>query len=444
MALIKCSECSGEISDKALSCPHCGNPICTEQNSGIVQTDDTTLAREQDIIKKQLLPSITRVIIRICALSICLFILLVPASFLLIQVLPSNTLTHKFIQPTQELQNRISENISKTIEMDKSELISKAITSKAVPNNINSLAVQNNPDGSKLYPVQYINLWGYEFYTSKIDKSGDIDIGSEAKQNIAKLLKKLTIPPTLTKKLIIVHVDPTLVYQGDRIQIPWVKEKISISLQPEGGTHQEVYGGSVIALNNLVSNDSAANQAQNSDALDQMFLQGVLLAEQQGVLVHELGHLIGSQLTDVEWKRYYKLRGIPSGTARRSSNWNMSPFEDFAEAYKNTYGYGDVRTLFGTLIETGTGDMTTPCMEISVNLQNEWRTKHPIKDNEEYLIYSPSKMDEAKAAIHSDPTLQACRRKNIKGQFGTNYVSEVNETTKKYIESIVTRLNTSK
>lgn len=27
MALIKCSECGREISDKAASCPHCGNPI---------------------------------------------------------------------------------------------------------------------------------------------------------------------------------------------------------------------------------------------------------------------------------------------------------------------------------------------------------------------------------------------------------------------------------
>lgn len=29
MALIKCSECGAEISDKATTCPHCGNPICS-------------------------------------------------------------------------------------------------------------------------------------------------------------------------------------------------------------------------------------------------------------------------------------------------------------------------------------------------------------------------------------------------------------------------------
>lgn len=27
MALIKCSECGKEISDKAINCVHCGNPI---------------------------------------------------------------------------------------------------------------------------------------------------------------------------------------------------------------------------------------------------------------------------------------------------------------------------------------------------------------------------------------------------------------------------------
>ena len=27
MSLIKCSECGGDVSEKAVSCPHCGNPI---------------------------------------------------------------------------------------------------------------------------------------------------------------------------------------------------------------------------------------------------------------------------------------------------------------------------------------------------------------------------------------------------------------------------------
>jgi len=30
MALIKCGECSKEISDRAESCPHCGNPVAAD------------------------------------------------------------------------------------------------------------------------------------------------------------------------------------------------------------------------------------------------------------------------------------------------------------------------------------------------------------------------------------------------------------------------------
>lgn len=38
MALIKCSECHREISDRAMTCPHCGNPIIsTEENPVTIQ-----------------------------------------------------------------------------------------------------------------------------------------------------------------------------------------------------------------------------------------------------------------------------------------------------------------------------------------------------------------------------------------------------------------------
>lgn len=35
MSLIKCSECQKEISDQAVSCPHCGNPV----HKQVVQAD---------------------------------------------------------------------------------------------------------------------------------------------------------------------------------------------------------------------------------------------------------------------------------------------------------------------------------------------------------------------------------------------------------------------
>ena len=43
MALIKCSECGGTVSDKAEKCPHCGCPVsCIIQN---LQEDDENIAK---------------------------------------------------------------------------------------------------------------------------------------------------------------------------------------------------------------------------------------------------------------------------------------------------------------------------------------------------------------------------------------------------------------
>ena len=37
MALIQCSECSKDVSDKAEACPHCGNPIVAAQTLVVVE-----------------------------------------------------------------------------------------------------------------------------------------------------------------------------------------------------------------------------------------------------------------------------------------------------------------------------------------------------------------------------------------------------------------------
>lgn len=46
MALVKCGECQKEISDKAESCPHCGNPINTinanSQKVEVVEVERTS------------------------------------------------------------------------------------------------------------------------------------------------------------------------------------------------------------------------------------------------------------------------------------------------------------------------------------------------------------------------------------------------------------------
>lgn len=50
MALINCSECGKEVSDKAVSCPNCGNPISQASNTKpIVQSTPTS--NSEDLLK---------------------------------------------------------------------------------------------------------------------------------------------------------------------------------------------------------------------------------------------------------------------------------------------------------------------------------------------------------------------------------------------------------
>ena len=49
MSLIKCDECGKEISDKALYCVHCGNPICCEE-----EYDDECECDDCDCCKLQI------------------------------------------------------------------------------------------------------------------------------------------------------------------------------------------------------------------------------------------------------------------------------------------------------------------------------------------------------------------------------------------------------
>lgn len=52
MALLKCSECSNEVSDKAVSCPKCGNPLQASASKSLVDLDaliKDSLSREGKI-----------------------------------------------------------------------------------------------------------------------------------------------------------------------------------------------------------------------------------------------------------------------------------------------------------------------------------------------------------------------------------------------------------
>ena len=49
MALIKCSECQKEISDKAVACPNCGSPV-NSQISVKIETDSTKPLKIEPIL----------------------------------------------------------------------------------------------------------------------------------------------------------------------------------------------------------------------------------------------------------------------------------------------------------------------------------------------------------------------------------------------------------
>lgn len=55
MALIECGECTGKVSDKAASCPHCGSPVM--QLADVKDTGDrlTTTQQTSKHLKEQVL-----------------------------------------------------------------------------------------------------------------------------------------------------------------------------------------------------------------------------------------------------------------------------------------------------------------------------------------------------------------------------------------------------
>ena len=53
MALINCSECKKEVSDKAASCPHCGAPIFIARESKAAGAPLTTIQETSKKLKAQ-------------------------------------------------------------------------------------------------------------------------------------------------------------------------------------------------------------------------------------------------------------------------------------------------------------------------------------------------------------------------------------------------------
>jgi hypothetical protein len=181
--------------------------------------------------------------------------------------------------------------------------------------------------------------------------------------------------------------------------------------------------------------------------------KSIIASDLTGTLTHELGHAIGSKLTDADWKKFYQLRNIPTNTPRQGTNWYLSPQEDFAEVFKYTFTGIAVRTYYGLLAPSnpsGSEMALSSCHEIYQNLYDSYA---PKVDMSNYLnsIMNPVKIDYAaiEAKITANSKMQTCRRNVFANpskypddwEFGTPYKTSVGQAAKDFIVSIINKLN---
>lgn len=338
-------------------------------------------------------------------------------------------------------------NFSKNVTYSNGESFDNTFYKNSQPTQapvIDPLNAQANSIGGKTYPVQESNFWGYDLYTSKVDSTGNIDIGSEQKQNIVKLLNALGYPKKLTTKLIIASLDPTIVKENDTLQIPWTGYPVKFSSatrMENSGLFTQIDGkeGAIIFINNTANFNTET-------------------------LTHELGHYIGTQMTEDEWRKFYKLRHIASGTPRLGSSWESSPTEDFAEVYKATYNQSplevsrvthrqsgsnewDIKTIYGILVPSQTNlIIDDKCYELEQELVSKYVLAHsPVNNGMPYFDFSANaeQNNKARDVVQSSSELQKCRRDNngiSKYTGGYIYTSQLDEQTKEFVRSLITRL----
>ena len=282
-------------------------------------------------------------------------------------------------------------------------------------------------------PLQEVKNLGYDFYVGEIDTPGTTNLTDDIKNQITKIAYNGHFPSSLLKTIPIIILN-NLALTGDQyISVPAGNLKVP-DLKPdflsEGGIYVTFTNGpSVIFINKPI-----IAQGQFTE-----------------VMAHELGHAIGSKLTDQDLIKFYQLRGIPTGADRHGTNWNLSPEEDFAEVYKNVYTGIDIRTYFGELIPhmgINYADMGS-CMLTYMNAESAYTPKADPTNPSAWL--NPPKVDYTMVATkaNADPKVQACRKDVMLNQsshasdwaYGIPYKSIANQTTKDFISSIVERIN---
>ena len=255
-------------------------------------------------------------------------------------------------------------------------------TTKVKQNNTQNL------DKSKQVSLQEVNSLGYNFYVGQIDSTNNIT--DDLKNQIIKIAYNAHFPASLLKKIPIVILNNLaitsgqyIIFSGTILPIPDLKAQFL----SEGGLYDTYSNGQTI-----------------------IYINKTNLTQLTEILTHELGHAVGSTLTKEEWSEFYQLRNIPSNTPRLGSNWYLSPNEDFAEVYKNTFTGIKVKTYLGNLKPNYDGVFQVTCLFIKT------------QDCYRKVMINPQEYSADWA-------------------YGTPYISEVGPKTKNFINDVVNRLN---
>ena len=287
--------------------------------------------------------------------------------------------------------------------------------------------VNSEPSGHNV-PLQEVKNLGYDFYLGQIEEPGVNDINDDVKNQITKVAYDTHFPESLLKNTPIIILnnlaltgDQYISAQNARLHVPELKA----DFLSEGGFYAPYATNTAV----IFINKSSITKGQLID-----------------VLAHELGHAIGSTLTDSQWKTFYQLRNIPASTPRAGTNWNLSPQEDFAEVYKNVFTGEDVRTFYGLLMPNMGIEIT--CEDVYQQVRQSYFPTYDANDPLSWMksFAGTSKVDVATidSEAAADPKVQACRRMVLSDpskyksdwSLGMPYKSTVGPKTKQFIETL--------
>jgi hypothetical protein len=313
-----------------------------------------------------------------------------------------------FFQPTT-LTRFVDNSVSKIELVEKSKPKEYLVIESRfpVPTPGDSPIIKINrtlPDNAQLIPMEKINNVGYTFYLGLIDNPNSPVINDDLKNQITDTIVTAHLPQFLLNNLSIVMTNSLAATQLMYVETPsgWVKtDNFNPDFLHENGLFENFYKTTYIIFLNKQNLSSPT-----------------ILKD---TLTHELGHYIETLMTDSDWAEYYKSRGIPPKTPRTSPDWYNSPFEDFAEVFKNAYTGSQVLTHYGILENP--------------NYPRQTIDSGPCNDTYFEILIQNSGLPSDDEILH-DPKLQKCRQENA-----THYRSIVDNKTKKFVNALMTRIN---